>query len=50
MHSANNKKWLPNTINISLKEERENIDFNQEGLSELIWGGKEKLQRHRNLM
>ena len=50
MHSLNNQKWLPNTINISLKEERREIDFNQETLSELIWGGKEKLARHRRLM
>jgi Acyl-coenzyme A oxidase N-terminal len=50
MHSLNNKAWLPSTINISLKEERQQIDFNQEQLTNIIWGGKEKLDRHRNLM
>jgi hypothetical protein len=50
MHSANNKKWLPSTINISLEQERKSIDFNQEQLAEVIWSGKEKLERHRKLM
>ena len=49
-HSINNKKLLPTTINISLKEERATLDFNQEALSELTWGGKESLQRFRTLM
>jgi len=39
--SLNNKLWLPSTINISLKEEREQIDFNQEILSTIVWGGKD---------
>jgi hypothetical protein len=50
MHSLSNQKWFPNTINISLKEERKQIDFNQEALSEIIWSGKDKLARHRRLM
>jgi hypothetical protein len=50
MHSLNNQKWLPNTININLKEERKLINFNQEALAELIWEGKDKLARHRRLM
>jgi hypothetical protein len=50
MHSVNNKKWLPSTINISLEQERKSIDFNQEQLAEVVWSGKEKLERHRKLM
>ena len=50
MHSSNNKRWLPSTINISLEQERKSIDFNQEQLAEVIWSGKEKLERHRKLM
>lgn len=50
MHSQNNQKWLPSTIDISLKEERSKIDFDQEQLTTLLWGGKESLNRHRHLM
>jgi hypothetical protein len=50
MHSINNRKLLPTTINNSLEQERKSIDFNQEQLAEVIWSGKDKLERHRRLM
>lgn len=50
MHSTLNKSWVPSTVNISLKQERTAIDFNQEQLNEIIWGSKENVHRHRHLM
>ncbi len=49
MHSEYNKGKLPTTVNINLKEEREAIDFSQEQLSNLVWGGSDGLARFRRL-
>jgi hypothetical protein len=43
MHSLQNKKRLPTTININLKEERARIDFNQDQLANVLWGGDKGL-------
>lgn len=40
---------MPSTVNINLKEERAAIDFNQEQLCQLVWGGPEGQQRFRRL-
>ena len=50
MHSLQNKKRLPTTININLKEERARIDFNQDQLANVLWGGDKGLKKIRNLM
>lgn len=51
MHSLKNQEWskTSGSINPSLSEERATLNFNQEQLATLIWGGKDQLQRHRNL-
>jgi hypothetical protein len=49
MLSTLNKSLLPSSINISLKEERLAIDFNQEQLAHFIWGNEANLKRHRTL-
>lgn len=50
MHSLQNKKRLPTTININLKEERSRLDFDQEQLSNVLWGGDENIKKIRYLM
>lgn len=38
------------TVNPSLQEERDKIDFNQKQLSTMIWGGEEKYAKHQAIM
>jgi len=49
MQSQLNQKWSKSykQVNSSLVEERKAINFNQEQLAELIWNGKNSLERHR---
>ena len=50
MHSQENAKRLPSTININLKEERTRIDFDQEQLANVVWGGAENMNHIRKMM
>ncbi len=50
MHSQENARRLPSTININLKEERARIDFDQEQLANIVWGGAENLNHIRKMM
>jgi len=51
MQSRLNQEWATTykKVEPSLAQERKQLDFNQEQLSELIWNGKDGLENHRRI-
>ena len=52
MFSGKNQEWAKahaTNTTPDLLEERVSLSFNQQQLAEIIWGGKDQLQRHRNI-
>ena len=51
MQSTRNQQWAKAhpVVNVDLVEERGLLNFNQEQLAELLWGGKEGLNTFRNV-
>ena len=50
MNQDNRLEPIKPKINPLLQKERDAIDFNKRQLSELIWGGTEKFEKHLQTM